>query len=603
MDNPVYVQFNKELGQHYEFRPQKNGKTYVYLRPSHWDRRKGRMIPDKATLLGAAVPGEPNKLELIGKRRKEALAAQATQSSPEPDSAITKATITSIGAMDIINHMFDASGVDEDTVESLAISDPYSELKLAAKCQSTMRYMLRHKSAILDGLEISQIKYKYPYDGRLTETEIGRLYQQVGCDVTARMRFFQARLKRHGGTVFLAYDSTLIASYSERITRLRRTHEEINGKTQSLKLFVLYAIDTKSPIAWFDLPGSTPDVSSLEYAIHQMHAVGINDFEIVADSGFMSETNLAKLEECGIAYLIRNPNHRSAVRKAFDAHMDEFASADRVDSNAQVAGIKVILDNGRYLYLFKDQVENQIETAAFLQQLYRLKDIVKSDAWVRDKTDEDDLKLIDKYLVLPEAPSPEVLSAESGACTEVSFNRRAVDAYCSHLSTFALMSSQDMSPKEAFEVYFMREGIEDVYASLKGKFDDRTRVRSDVSWSGRMYIIFGALCALQYFQSCLTRTKDELRRFLLAHKDERGYIGQCNAYQSLLSWLENVSIKQILDWFDVYQEVAVESKSSAHRWSEPVLKRDQLFLAFVGLAEFPEGFKELPNFEWIPNHN
>lgn len=142
-----------------------------------------------------------------------------------------------------------------------------------------------------------------------------------------------------------------------------------------------------SPIAWFDLPGSTPDVSSLEYAIHQMHAVGINDFEIVADSGFMSETNLAKLEECGIAYLIRNPNHRSAVRKAFDAHMDEFASADRVDSNAQVAGIKVTLDNGRYLYLFKDQVENQIETAAFLQQLYRLKDIVKSDAWVRDKTD------------------------------------------------------------------------------------------------------------------------------------------------------------------------------------------------------------------------
>ena len=119
MDNPVYVQFNKELGQHYEFRPQKNGKTYVYLRPSHWDRRKGRMIPDKATLLGAAVPGDPNKLELIGKRRKEALAAQATQSSPEPDSAITKATITSIGAMDIINHMFDASGVDEDTVESL----------------------------------------------------------------------------------------------------------------------------------------------------------------------------------------------------------------------------------------------------------------------------------------------------------------------------------------------------------------------------------------------------------------------------------------------------------------------------------------------------
>ncbi len=88
MDNKMYIPFKQEKGHHYEYRPQKNGRVYVYDRPSHWCRSKGRMVFDKSQLLGAVVPNDPSRLELIGQRKKEALAElQALQPQNAPAAA------------------------------------------------------------------------------------------------------------------------------------------------------------------------------------------------------------------------------------------------------------------------------------------------------------------------------------------------------------------------------------------------------------------------------------------------------------------------------------------------------------------------------------
>lgn len=103
----------------------------------------------------------------------------------------------------------------------------------------------------------------------------------------------------------------------------------------------------------------------------------------------------------------------------------------------------------------------------------------------------------------------------------------------------------------------------------------------------------------QYTLRCLKAIKGELRRFVDAHKNEHGYKGQAQAYQSLLSWLENQSLQQVLTWFDVYQDTSVQTKAAQHLCSEPILQRDQLLLAFMGVADFPKGYKELPSWEWL----
>ncbi len=191
MDNPVYIPFQREPGQHYEFRAQPNGDIYVYHRPSHWSRSKKRMVFDKSTLLGAAVPGDSSKLRLIGKRRKEALAASEANKSPEEQPDIVAATEFRVGAMAITDHVFRVSHVDEQVRASLASVDPTGVT--TDKVLTMMRCMFINQSAILDTLETDQLEYKFPYDKGLSETDVGRLYELVGSNPKVKYIFFNKR--------------------------------------------------------------------------------------------------------------------------------------------------------------------------------------------------------------------------------------------------------------------------------------------------------------------------------------------------------------------------------------------------------------------------
>lgn len=602
MVNPVYAPFEKEPGHHYEFRA-RYGKKYIYERSSHWSREKGRMVFDKSTLLGVEVPSDPTKIELIGQRKKAALAAMRQEAQLEEndgqDTTICSAKIEHNRATAVLENMFRASRVDAQAAASLSYLDRDGSIDLVPIGQTIMRYMVLLETAVAGRIDVFQKSHKCPYSGVLTESDIGQIYKLVGSDPTCKMIFFQERYRHHEGDMIVAFDSTTYSSFSEGLNIAQKGYDAVNAKATTIKFFKLYAIDTSEPIAWFLLPGNITDCKALAYAVNELRAVGIDNLELVADSGFMSEENISILEVNSIPYVVRNPNHRSAVRKAFDAHLSELNYGKCLKQNPQVAGIKVALDNDRFLYLYKNLVKNQVDAAEFNRQLYALTDYISADGWERNRTDEELLPLIDKFLVINEIAASSASDTAPTIRCEVCLNAAAVDEHCSRLSTFALISSKDVSPDEAYRIYFLREHIEDSFARLKGSIDARFRVQSEPSLEGRTFFMFGALCVLQYTQSCLTKTKAELRRFIAAHNDEKGYKGQVKAYKQLLSWLENNSLGKILAWLDVAQDVSVQTNAAKYYWSDPILKRDQLLLAFLGVDDFPAGYKDLPNWEWL----
>lgn len=602
MVNPVYSTFEADPECYYERRP-RYGKTYIYERRSHWSRAKGRMVSDKSTLLGVAVPGDPTKIELIGQRKKAALEAMRQESQLEENDGqaetISSAKIEHNRAMAVLNNMFRASGIDDQTSTALNYLDRDGSLDLAAMGQTIMRYMALSETAVAGRIDVFQRSHTCPYTGVLTESDIGQIYQLVGSEPTCKMIFFHERYRHHEGELIVAFDSTTYSSFSEGLSIAQKGYDAVNAKAKTIKLFKLYAIDTSEPIAWFLLPGSITDCKALTYAVNELRAIGIDNLELVADSGFMSEENISILEANAIPYVVRNPNHRSAVHKAFDAHLSELNYGKCLKNNPQVAGIKVALDNKRFLYLYKNLVKNQVDAAEFNHQLYALTDYISADGWERSRTDEEILPLIDKFLVINESVESSAGNTEPAIHREVCLNAAAVDEHCSRLSTFALISSKDVSPDEAYRIYFLREHIEDSFACLKGSIDARFRVQSEPCLEGRTFFMFGTLCVLQYTQSCLTKIKAEMRRFIAAHNDEQGYKGQVKAYKQLLSWLENNSLGKILAWLDVAQDLRVQTKAAKYYWSDPILKRDQLLLAFLGVDDFPAGYKDLPNWEWL----
>ena len=53
--------------------------------------------------------------------------------------------------------------------------------------------------------------------------------------------------------------------------------------------------------------------------------------------------------------------------------------------------------------------------------------------------------------------------------------------------------------------------------------------------------------------------------------------------EKLLSWLENRSLAQILDWFDCIEETTVAGKAGEIYWKTDSIERDKYFLSLLGM--------------------
>ena len=51
-----------------------------------------------------------------------------------------------------------------------------------------------------------------------------------------------------------------------------------------------------------------------------------------------------------------------------------------------------------------------------------------------------------------------------------------------------------------------------------------------------------------------------------------------NLYERVASWAEELTIKQMLDWFDCVERVSVKNPRAQYRWATETTKRDQAFL-------------------------
>ncbi len=56
-----------------------------------------------------------------------------------------------------------------------------------------------------------------------------------------------------------------------------------------------------------------------------------------------------------------------------------------------------------------------------------------------------------------------------------------------------------------------------------------------------------------------------------------------DAEKRLKTWLEDRSIKRILNWFDTNDKIIVSNKMKIKRWNSEGIARDKLFLGKLGI--------------------
>ena len=570
---------------------QKNGTIYVIEEKRQYNREKGYTETIESKLIGMKL-SEDGKIVSTRPRR---LFVNKTVNETDPTGKVT-AVRKHVQMMDIVNHMADISGIDEDVYSS-------TDLPTAKKILSMARYIVCSEAHTLAGIEEWQFQAPLPYDDGINKGIYHDLFVDIGKDESLRQAFFKARLDRESGVgLYLACDSSTSSSCSvllEKSGELRYGFNKDEDGMPTVKFLVLFSLKTKMPVWYAKLPGNIPDVITIKPVLEQLKALDVSKVTIVTDNGYYSEGNLGEMlrqkydfitlgnsdanwvkEELNkVLKSLRNPAHACPfdldihgitvpVRRKF-----EWTRTYASTAKGLKAGDKDTITATVNLHFFYSAQRKTNEDAKLKEILMEARQEIESGVSI------DSLKKPVRDLV---NQCSTITYAKDGKAT-VTFTEDGFDDACKYHGIFVIITRQKMDTFNVLRWYRKREEIEDFFRRAKQDACMRhVAVSSREALQGRMFVQFVALCLYQYIENEVHRVKDECVSEVDASGKKKNKTVIADD-KKLYNWIDSRSIVRILNWFDAYENVDVSVKLKRKRWSSAETQRDRTFLTKMGV--------------------
>ena len=353
-------------------------------------------------------------------------------------------------------------------------------------------------------------------------------------------------------------------------------------------------MDSGLPVSFEIQPGNISDVSSLFNALTRAKCYGLNNPEFTLDNGFFTKANvllflrsnvkftiLATLGDSWIYKHLNDPQENGpALREGFSRYssqcpfdpqtsavsvmkMTPFSWKRQRTRGGIAAGDSETKSFRLYYHYYFNRGKATLETTAFNQKLRRCEENIVSEV----EMSESELKFAETYFSWKKV---------KGGKIKVTPNEDAIAETQKDFGVFVLVSNVHSDPWEALRLYRRRNEIEQSYRTVKTELDGR-RIRV---WTMRnvrgkelcRHVALGYRFALQ-----------KLVEKVIAEAKRRAGDPDCKAeekklYERVASWAGELTVKQLLDWFDCVERVNVRNRQAQHRWSTETTKRDRAFL-------------------------
>lgn len=165
----------------------------------------------------------------------------------------------------------------------------------------------------------------------ISPSAIGSLAGILGSPeaLEARRRFFSEWIRACGMPKVLVHDTTSISTYSNMLEDAEWGYNRDNESLPQVNLALVMDRGSRVPIWYRSLPGSIPDVASLQVTAAQLMELGLHDFVFTLDRGYFSNANLAALISEGIGFIIGIPLHLKQARALLQKHRRALSSFKR----------------------------------------------------------------------------------------------------------------------------------------------------------------------------------------------------------------------------------------------------------------------------------
>lgn len=291
--------------------------------------------------------------------------------------------------------------------------------------------------------------------------------------------------------IYISYDSTNKNCQAGDIDLLEYGNAKVDAGLPIYNYSVAFDTTNREPLFYEQYLGSINDVSQLTCMIDKAHGFGYRNLGFILDRGYFSRKNLTYMDQMGYGFLIMIKGMKSFVRDIILENMGSFENKrsqynDRFDVYGTT--IKRPLFEGeersRYIHIYYSDGRAYGEKQEIKQKIKRLKAYLKQCV---GKECESFGPEIQKYFYIH--------YEDDGTTLKLAEERtQAIEEELSLAGYFAIVSSDNMTAKEAIERYKSRDASEKLFRADKSYLGNKSmRVGSDAALSAKIFIQFLAL--------------------------------------------------------------------------------------------------------------
>ena len=309
--------------------------------------------------------------------------------------------------------------------------------------------------------------------------------------------------------IYISYDSTNKVCQSGDIALAEIGHAKNGDDKPVINYSIAYDRDNRDPLFYEDYPGSIVDVSELQYMLGKAEGYGYKNIGFILDRGYFSRENIRYMDRCNYDFIIMCKGMRKLVSKlvlqvsgTFEEKRSTSIRSYRINGITVKDELFPSDERERYFHIFystgkhaaeREQLENRIDRMSRTLKKMEGKSYVPDDNYLH----------YFKPIYWHEGQPDQIFQSFQE-------NTAVIDREIKLCGYFVIITSAEMTAREAVNLYKSRDASEKLFRGDKAYLGDSTlRVQSTESAEAKILIEFVALIIRNRMYACL---KDEVEK-------------------------------------------------------------------------------------------
>lgn len=313
----------------------------------------------------------------------------------------------------------------------------------------------------------------------------------------------------HREKIYISYDSSNKICQAGDIALAEIGNPKDGGDKPVINYAVAYDRDNREPLFYEDYPGSVVDVAQLQCMLDTAKGYGYKKVGFILDRGYFSKGNIQYMDQNGYDFVIMVKGMKELVAGLVLEKKGTFEDKRHYAITAyHVEGITV-----KHKLYPEDEKQRSFHiyfsSAAYAAEKRRLEVKLSGMRKSLKRMEHRPYRLKGEYLKYF-SPIYYHEGKEDEKYIGVTERTGVIDREISLAGYFVIVTSKEMTAREALTLYKSRDGSEKLFRGDKAYLGNRTgRVYTDESEEAKIFVEFIALIIRNKIYTCL---KDETER-------------------------------------------------------------------------------------------